>query len=346
MKVGPGFRMTTIPEPTVTLASLIDKAHEDKQERPRPHLGCSTLGHDCDRWLWLSFRWAVIEKFEGRILRLFRRGQNEEATVIADLEAVGIKVTGDQMRVDFGAHLSGSTDGVATGVTGAPQSQHILEIKTHNKKSFDDLEKKGVEKSKPMHWAQMQVYMKGTKTTRALYVAICKDDDRIYTERVKYDAPAAKKLVERGHRISLAETIPDPVRADPSWYKCKWCAGHDFCYGSQTTKEINCRTCAHATPEEDSTWSCARWESKNIPIDFQHEGCDSHVLHPDLVPWERAESTDPNEAVYIIDGTPVRNGESDAFTFGSKEILANPTGCTTEFAGKVRETFPGSKVVG
>jgi len=338
--------MTTIPEPTVTIASLIDKAHEDKQERPRPHLGCSTLGHDCDRWLWLSFRWAVIEKFEGRILRLFRRGQNEEATVIADLEAVGIKVTGDQMRVDFGAHLSGSIDGVATGVTGAPQSQHILEIKTHNKKSFDDLEKKGVEKSKPMHWAQMQVYMKGTKTTRALYVAICKDDDRIYTERVKYDAPAAKKLVERGHRISLAETIPDPVRADPSWYKCKWCAGHDFCYGSQTTKEINCRTCAHATPEEDSTWSCARWESKNIPIDFQHEGCDSHVLHPDLVPWERAESTDPNEAVYIIDGTPVRNGESDAFTFGSKEILANPTGCTTEFAGKVRETFPGSKVVG
>jgi hypothetical protein len=49
------------------------------------------------------------------------------------------------------------------------------------------LEKKGVKVSKPMHWAQMQVYMLGTKIERALYVAVCKDDDRIYTERVKYD---------------------------------------------------------------------------------------------------------------------------------------------------------------
>lgn len=346
MKAGPGFRMTTIPEPTVTIASLIDKAHEDKQERPRPHLGCSTLGHDCERWLWLSFRWAVLEPFKGRTLRLFRRGHNEEATVYDDLKAIGCKITDTQTRVDFGSHISGSLDGCVTGVPGAPRKRHVLEIKTHGRKSFDDLEKNGVRKSKPVHWAQMQTYMTGMKTDRALYYSICKDSDRIYTERVELDREAATKIVDRGKRIALADRMPDPVKSDPTWYKCKWCAGHDFCYGSKTTKEINCRTCAHATPEADSTWSCARWDRKNIPTDFQHEGCDNHVLHPDLVPWPRAESGNPNEAVYIIAGTPVRNGESDAFTFGSKEILANPTGCTTEFVRKVRDTFPGSEVVG
>ena len=70
-----------IPDPVNSIENLIDQAHENRQEKPRPHMGCSILGHPCDRYLWLSFRWAVIEKFKGRILRLFRRGQLEENTI-------------------------------------------------------------------------------------------------------------------------------------------------------------------------------------------------------------------------------------------------------------------------
>ena len=68
-----------IPEPNISIANLIDKKAEEGQEAPRAHLGASLLGHPCDRYLWLMFRWAVIEKFDGRILRLFQRGQREEA---------------------------------------------------------------------------------------------------------------------------------------------------------------------------------------------------------------------------------------------------------------------------
>ena len=74
------------------ISALIDAAHEERQEKPRPHLGASMLGHKCDRWLWLSFRWAVVEKFPGRILRLFRRGHNEEQQIISDLRAIGLDV--------------------------------------------------------------------------------------------------------------------------------------------------------------------------------------------------------------------------------------------------------------
>jgi hypothetical protein len=316
-----------IPEPINSIANLVDEHHADEPDEPRLHLGGSMLGHPCDRWLWLSFRWAVREKFPGRIRRLFRRGQNEEEIVVADLKAIGLDIgeTGDGQRfLNLDKHVGGSVDGIIeSGVPGATKTRHILEVKTHNKRSFDDLERKGVKDSKPMHWAQMQIYMRGTKIDRALYVAVCKDDDRLYTERVKYDKEAAGNLLDRGHRIALAERMPDPLSTDASWYQCKFCAAHSFCHKQQLTQEVNCRTCAHATPESDGTWSCARWESKDIPGDFQKVGCDSHVLHPDLVPWPIKDSNTPDEAVYEINGADVRNGEGDAYVYSSKELIAN-----------------------
>jgi hypothetical protein len=75
--------MTAIPPPIHTIANLIDEHHASQPDEPRLHLGGSMLGHPCDRWLWLSFRWAVREKFPGRIRRLFRRGNNEEDIITA-----------------------------------------------------------------------------------------------------------------------------------------------------------------------------------------------------------------------------------------------------------------------
>jgi len=319
--------MTAIPIPD-PVAAAIDAAHERQVELPRPHLGASQLGHACDRWLWLSFRWAVREPFPGRILRVFRRGRMEETTIVADLKAIGIEIhstEGEQARVDFGSHVSGSLDGIIeSGVPGAPKARHIFEAKTHSKKSFDDLVKQGVEKSKPVHAAQMQVYMHGTNIDRALYFAICKDDDRIYTERLHYSRTEAERLIARGHRIALADRMPEPLSSNPAWYECKFCAGHDFCHGSKKTKEVNCRTCAHSTAEPDSTWTCARFDRSVIPIATQYTGCDSHVLHPDLVPWQRLDGPDAWTAVYVINGIKVANGEGDANVYASRELLNAP----------------------
>src|SRR5690554_6613175 len=116
--------MASIPPPQKPdLVRLIDMAHESRPERPRPHMGASILGHHCDRYLWLTFRHAVVEKFSGRMLRLFRRGHNEEATVVADLRAAGLHISdtgSSQARVDFGNHVSGSIDGIIH--EGVPES--------------------------------------------------------------------------------------------------------------------------------------------------------------------------------------------------------------------------------
>lgn len=340
--------MAPIPLPIVTLGNLIDASHELVQEAPRPHMGCSQIGHPCDRKLWLSFRWAVIEEFDGRVLRLFRRGRNEEATVIADLEAIGAKVesTGDrQCRVDFGSHVSGSVDGVVTGLPTAKKRKAILEIKTHSAKSFASVQAKGVKESHPTHWVQMQVYMLGMKLERALYFAVNKDNDAIHTEWIHLDKKGAEAAIERAKRIALSERIPEPISADADWYQCKMCSYRDFCHESKLTKEVNCRTCAHSTPKADSTWRCERYEADGIPVEFQRVGCESHVIHPDLVPWSLyTDHSTEVIATYIVDGVLLQNGEPDANVYSSKEIIANLKGCLSQWVGEMRIEFDGEVV--
>ena len=340
-----------IPESEHTIQALIDKAHESKAEQPRGHMGCSQLGHPCDRWLWLSFRWAVQPKFPGRILRLFRRGQMEEATIVSDLRAIGMDIrgtSGKQTRVDLGCHVSGSLDAIVeSGVPEAPKKRHIAEFKTHSKKSFDDLDKHGVEKSKPEHFVQMQLYMHGTEIDRALYLAVCKDDDRIYTERVAYDKAVAMKAIERGHRLALEDHMPPPISTDPSWYQCKFCDAHEFCHESKTTKHVNCRTCAHSTATKASEWHCVRWDAV-VPLEAQHTGCEGHVLHPDLVPWQRQDGPDEFTAVYVVGGVTVANGDPEIEgVYSSKELLINAAACASgdSFIAEMRRDF-GGRIVG
>lgn len=341
-----------IPDSEHSIQAKIDKHHESLAEPPRPHMGCSQLGHACDRWLWLSFRWAVQPKFPGRILRLFRRGQMEEATIVSDLRAIGLDIrhagANNQKRVNFGCHVSGSLDGIIeSGVPEAPKKRHIAEFKTHSKKSFEMLVKAGVEKAKPDHFIQMQAYMHGTGIDRALYVAVCKDDDRIYTERVRYDQAVAEKYIERGRRIALSDRMPEPISSDASWYQCKFCDAHEFCHRSKTTKHVNCRTCANATAMSDSTWRCAKWDDV-IPLDAQRTGCDSHALHPDLVPWQRKDGLDEFTAVYEINGVNIANGDPERQgVYSSKELIANVSACTSgdESIDRIRNEFDG-RIIG
>lgn len=280
--------MAPIPQPRSATASAIDAYHEARREPPRPHMGCSELGASCERYLWLKFRWAIVEKIPGRILRVFRRGHREELTILGDLRAIGCVIDdGDQQRVDFGCHVSGSVDAIIrSGLPEAPKKPHVAEFKTHSLKSFNDLEKQGVEKSKPRHYVQMQTYMHGTGIDRALYLAVCKDDDRIYTERVRYDREVAEKAIARGKRLALADEMPPPMTTDPTWYECHYCPARKVCHeGHGVTEPQSCRTCAHSTAMPDNTWRCEKHNADNIPLSFQRTGCGDYELHDHLLPF-------------------------------------------------------------
>jgi hypothetical protein len=176
-----------------------------------------------------------------------------------------------------------------------------------------------------MHYAQMQTYMARMSVDRALYFAVCKDDDRIYTERVRLDKDEAESLADRAQRIIASDRMPEPISADPTWYQCKFCPAADLCHGHKRLPDINCRTCAHFTAERDGSATCARWQSVIPDMDAQRAGCESHVIHPDLVSWQYKPTEQGTHLIYVIDGKEVLNGAPPAFT--SREIVANPVGC-------------------
>lgn len=285
--------MAKLPEPQHTTVAKIYQHYEDTQEDGRrPHLGASLIGRPCERQLWYTFRWATITRHGGRLLRLFETGQMAEARFVKNLRDIGVEVmevnpaTGKQWSVsDFGGHFGGSMDGAALGITEAPKTWHVLEFKTHSAKSFADLVKNGVVKSKPEHHAQMMTYMGYTGMERAAYMAVNKDTDELYFERIDFDPIEFAKIKARAERIIRSAEPPLRISNDPSFYQCKFCDHWDVCHGVKAPA-VSCRTCAHSTPEMDGDrrWSCQAF-GMDIDLDSQREShqCASHRYIPILL---------------------------------------------------------------
>lgn len=271
-----------------TVAAIYAARVERSDDGLRPHLGASLIGHPCSRALWYGFRWVRKASFDGRTLRLFDRGQREEARFIEELRWIGCEVSegpaeGKQWRLSAcGGHFGGSMDAAALSLPESPATWHVCEFKTHNTKSFKDLASKGVQESKPQHWCQMQVYMALSGMDRALYLAACKDTDELHAERIHADPAAAKALLERAEQIIFAAEPPMRISNDPAWYQCKMCDYSDTCHGTSAPLPT-CRSCAHVTPERDGTWTCEHNHLSALSVQAQKDGCQAHRYIPILL---------------------------------------------------------------
>lgn len=320
--------MAALPEPIHSTVNRIYQAYEnDAEEGNRPHLGASLIGHACERYLWLTFRWVDVKKFNGRMLRLFKAGQDFEPRIVAELRRIGIEVhdvspDGSQWRVSsLGGHFGGSMDGAARGFPEAPKTWCVLEFKTHNAKSFAAVQKDGVLKAKPQHYAQMQTYMGETGMERAMYIAENKDTSELYCEWVHFDPVEYAKLKARAERVIKAKEPPMRVSNDPSWFVCKMCDFHAHCHG-EAAPAVNCRTCAHATPEMngDAEWSCAM--DGGLPdLEFQRHGCGSHRYIPILLERFGTQKDYVNgDVIYETEAGEFANGDPSNGALASQEI--------------------------
>jgi CRISPR/Cas system-associated exonuclease Cas4 (RecB family) len=292
--------MTALPQPTIDAIYEAYKRRDDGRMSSR--LGASQLGESCNRRLWYGFRHVHREEHEGRMLRLFQTGHREEARIIDDLRAAGIVVydkdpsTGQQYEyTGLGGHLVCKVDGVVTGLPESPETPHLLEVKSSNKKNFDKIEKDGVAKAKPVHYAQMQVGMGLAELTRAVYIVACKDDDRLYVERVKFDDKAFKALLMRARHVIDAESPPERVSQDPDNFVCRFCPFAKLCHGDAMPL-VNCRTCVHASAAPSGKWACANGHP-------MQPGCGEHVYIPDLLHWAEPIDGDPTWVKYRVKST-------------------------------------------
>lgn len=308
--------------PAEQLVHLVDAtfATQNTDDGMRKHLGASVIGDACMRAVWFGWRWADSEKFDGRMLRLFARGQKEEDQFAYLLRSLGAKVwTEDENKkqfrvVAFGGHFGGSMDGVARDVPLLPVpagTPVLLEKKTHNDKSFADLKKKGVRDSKPKHFKQAQTYMHLSGLEFCLYCAVNKNTDELYFEFFPVDHAIGQQILLRAESVIFSPDLPPRISETPAWHECRFCAMKGVCFGSKMPR-VNCRTCVHSKAEQDGTWSCARKRSEIHSCPKQ--GCNEHVFTPLLFPhvtvtdaWTVADGITYKKR----DGSLVTNGPGD-----------------------------------
>lgn len=272
------------PKPEQQIIERIYKAIQLSETKPTVYLGrlgSSFIGEECVRRIWLDWRGFAREQFEGRILRLFDTGHQQETRIIADLRAAGLEVwdllpDGEQYQFsDDTGHFVTKMDGVVKGVPESEKTAHVLEIKTHNKNSFASLVKKGVKDAKPAHYAQIQMTMALSGLSRALYVSICKDDEQFYIERVKEDKTEQARLRKRVLTLVQARMRPAGVSEDGSGLDCRFCGMKAVCTHAVDPLR-HCRTCKYAEPAEEGKWVCAG-TGEELSMEQQLAGCNEYT---------------------------------------------------------------------
>jgi len=214
--------------------AAVDLAYEAKRVQRR-RLGLSQAGHKCGRVLWYKHHGYDEPEIEGRILRLFKLGEILEDQTIADLQYAGFNVHSQQKPVEIemeGVKLTGSIDGIIEGLIEDPTTPHLWEHKTASLKKYNELIKKGSYRSwNEIYYWQTQFYMLGLGMDWAAVFVYCKDDSRLYQERIPLDKDATVDRLQDVFRAISMENLPERACPRADWWEARFCPFYNECWG-------------------------------------------------------------------------------------------------------------------
>lgn len=227
--------------------------------RPRGYIGCSVIGHECDRYIWLNKYGDFTYEIPFRLGRIFDRGKLEEERIFSSLKKLScFELISTQVSFSKD-ELKGNCDAVLVDRQG---NVYILELKTMNDRNFKALKKYGLSKSNTLYWSQCQAYMKlsrsryetvmewinpttiyglgfsGVSISKAIFLAVNKNDESLHEEIIDYDPAVGEGLVAKAERIDQLKEMPEGIfSTDKKPQTCFNCSFHKYCYG-----EINAET--------------------------------------------------------------------------------------------------------
>jgi hypothetical protein len=225
--------------------ALIDDAlvARNRRQRPRDYLGGSRIGEPCARKLVYEVTHTTKDEgkdFDGAILRIFDAGHQFEALSIRWLRGAGFDLRTE--RADGGqfgfeaadGKLRGHIDGVIVAGPDVGLNWPVLwEHKALGSKSWNDLVKHGLALSKPVYFAQVQLYMGYLELETSLVTALNKDTQALHHEVVPFDPTQAQALSDKAVdilRAAEAGELPPRIAAAQDFYLCRMCAYARRCW--------------------------------------------------------------------------------------------------------------------
>jgi hypothetical protein len=225
-----------------------------QNEARRDYLGGSRLGEECLRRL--AYEWHGIDPdpgagFGGRMLRVFDRGHDSEARMARHLRAAGFQLqtlnAKGQGQLGFSflkdpetgrGRIGGNVDGVIHGGPDIGLAFPALwESKCLKDSSWKDLVRHRLQKSKPIYYTQVNIYMASLKLDRCLFTAENADTCEIYAEVIPVDMRTAQAALDRGVQVVMGRAPEDapPMSRDREHFKCKTCEFRARCQASATS---------------------------------------------------------------------------------------------------------------
>ena len=225
--------------------ALIDEAlvARNRRQMPRDYLGGSRIGEPCARKLVYEVTHTAKDEgkdFAGAILRIFDAGHQFETLSIRWLRGAGFdlrteRADGRQFGFEAaGGKLRGHIDGViVAGPDVGLNWPALWEHKALGSKSWNDLVKRGLALSKPVYFAQVQLYMGYLALEAALVTALNKDTQALHHEVVPFDPSSAQALSDKAVdilRAAEAGELPPRIAAAQDFYLCRMCAYAQRCW--------------------------------------------------------------------------------------------------------------------
>lgn len=198
-------------------------------------------------------------------------------------EEQGVKFDKGKMQIRISAakgHFGGSCDGICTLPEryNLPDVIFLDEFKTKGTgKGFTELCKDKCKKKAPVHFAQQCIYGYKLNIKYGIYMVVNKNDDDLHVEAIELDWELGKDLERKAEMIVFATEPPAAVSCSPSYYECGFCDAKGVCYGTEQPLK-NCRSCKHAFPTEDASWTCEHYgiiPKEAIPI---HQPCWESII--------------------------------------------------------------------
>lgn len=225
--------------------ALIDAAliARNRRQPPRDYLGGSRIGEPCARKLVYEVTHTDKDEgkdFDGAILRIFDAGHQFEALSIRWLRGAGFDLRtarNDGRQFGFeaaGGKLRGHIDGViVAGPDVGMRWPALWEHKALNAKSWNEVVKRGLRVSKPVYFAQVQLYMGYLELETSFVTALNKDSQALHHEVVPFDPIEAQALSDKAVdilRAAEAGELPPRIAAAQDFYVCRMCAYATRCW--------------------------------------------------------------------------------------------------------------------
>lgn len=211
-------------------------------DRSRKYLGMSGVGGECLRAMQLNFYKVCFSEIPANLRRIFQMGHLIEKMVVDELIEIGMKVYGTQDEViGFGGHWLGHIDGVILGLIENPDEEHLLEVKSMKNELFCKFQLLGLEKSHPVYYDQVMIYMHYKKLDKTFFIVMNKNTQLYATEIIEYDNDRAEELLEKTREVLLADKLFERIGTYDS-YVCQYCRSKEYCFGKIEINP-NCRNC-------------------------------------------------------------------------------------------------------